>query len=148
MITLKEVDETTLEACASLTCKPEQRQFTNSPVWSLLETAYTPLKNHSKLYAVCSDTAVVGMVRLDYTLHPDCYEFTNLLIDEKYQRRHYAAEAVAVILELFRKERRHDTVRIFAAPENAAALELYRKAGFLDLGKTKDGVFRILEYKL
>ncbi len=148
MVTLKPVDENSVEACASLSCKPEQRQFTNSPIWSLLETAYSPLKQHCELYAVYNDNAVVGMVRLDFTLHEGYYEFTNLLIDKNHQRKHYALEAIRQIIEIFRKDGRNHFLRIHVAPENAAAIQLYQKIGFSFAEKTEDHVFLVYEYPL
>lgn len=148
MITLKPVDENSVEACASLQCTPEQRQFTNSPVWSLLETAYTPLRQHCVLHAIYSGDVVVGMVRLDFTLHEGFYEFTNLLIDKNHQRKHYASEAIRQIMEIFRSDGRYPLLRIHVAPENAHAIRMYEKLGFAFAKKTEDGVFLIYEYQL
>ncbi len=148
MVTLKPVDEQSLEACASLQCTPEQRQFTNSPIWSLLETAYTPLKEHCKLCAIYSDETVVGMVRLDFTLHEDYFEFTNLLIDQKHQRKHYASEAIRQIIRLFCEDGRCKLLRIHVAPENDAAIQLYRQQGFAFAGMSEDAVFRVYEFAL
>lgn len=147
-VSLKPVDEHSVEACASLQCTPEQRQFTNSPVWSLLETAYTPLRRHCILYAIYSEDTVVGMVRLDFTLHEGFYEFTNLLIDKSRQRKHYASEAIRQIIEIFREDGRFPLLRIHAAPENAAAIRLYETLGFTFAGNTEDGVFLVYEYLL
>ena len=147
-VSLKPVDEDSVEACASLQCTPEQRQFTNSPVWSLLETAYTPNRQHCVLYAIYSENTVVGMVRLDFTLHEGYYEFTNLLIDKNHQRKHYASEAIRQIIEIFRGEGRFSLLRIHVAPENAAAIGLYEKLGFSFVKRTEDGVFLVYEYLL
>ena len=147
-VSLKPVDENSVEACASLQCTPEQRQFTNSPVWSLLETAYTPLRQHCVLYAIYSNDTVVGMVRLDFTLHEGYYEFTNLLIDRDHQRKHCASEAIRQIIGIFRGEGRFPLLRIHAAPENAAAIGLYEKLGFSFAGKSEDGIFLVYEYLL
>ena len=46
MIHIKPVDESSVEVCAYLKCTEEQREYTNSPIWSLLQTAYTPLNEH------------------------------------------------------------------------------------------------------
>ena len=148
MVTLRPVDEYSVEACASLQCTPEQRKFTNSPIWSLLETAYTPLKQHCVLYAIYSDDTVVGMVRLDYSLHEDYYEFTNLLIDRSYQRKHCASEAIRKIIEIFRQDGRYGFLRIHVAPDNAAAIRLYQKLGFAFTGMSENGVFRVYEVSL
>ena len=148
MISIKPVDENSVEACASLQCTPEQRQFTNSPVWSLLETAYTPLREHCVLYAIYSEDSVVGMVRLDFTLHGGYYEFTNLLIDKAHQRKHCATEAIRQIMEIFRGDGRFPTLRIHVAPENTAAIGLYEKLGFSFAGKSEDDVFLVYAYQL
>ena len=148
MVSLRCVDESNLEACSNLSCTPEQCQFTNSPVWSLLQTAYTPLGEHCKLYAIQDGGVVVGMVRLDFTLYDDCYMFTNLIIDQQYQRRHYATKAVKQALELFRGNRLHDVVKIHVAPENKNAVALDRKIGFVFCGKSKDDIFDVYDYKL
>lgn len=148
MITIRPVDENSVEACASLQCTPEQRQFTNSPIWSLLETAYTPLRQHCGLYAIYSGETVVGMVRLDFTLHEGYYEFTNLLIDREHQRKHCAAEAIRQIIEVFHRDGRYPLLRIHVAPENAAAIRLYEKLGFTYAHNTEDQVFRVYEYPL
>lgn len=148
MITIKPVDENSVEACASLKCAPEQRQFTNSPIWTLLEAAYTPLKQHCGVYAVYREDTVVGMVRLDFTLHEGFYEFTNLLIDQAHQRKGYASEAIRQIIALFRRDGRFPLLRIHVAPDNAAAIRLYEKLGFSFSGKTEDGVFLVYQYSL
>ena len=148
MITIKPVDENSVEACASLQCTPEQRQFTNSPIWSLLETAYTPLNQHCRLYAIYNEETVVGMVRLDFTLHDGYYEFTNLLIDQIHQRKHCATEAIRQIIDVFRKDCRFQLLRLHVAPENTAAVGLYRKLGFTYTHDTEDHVFHVYEYSL
>ena len=148
MITLKPVDENSVEACASLKCAPDQLQFTNSPIWTLLEAAYTPLRQHCGVYAVCTEDTVVGMVRLDFTLHEGFYEFTNLLIDQAHQRKGYASEAIRQIIALFRRDGRFSLLRIHAAPDNTSAIRLYEKLGFSFSGKTEDGVFAVYQYSL
>lgn len=148
MITLKPVDENSVEACASLQCTPDQRQFTNSPIWSLLEAAYTPLRQHCEIMAIMNDDMVVGMVRLDFTLHEGYYEFTNLLIDKNHQRKHYASDTIRQIIEIFRKDGRRPLLRIHVAPENKAAIRLYEKLSFSFSGKTEDHVFFVYEYPL
>ena len=145
-MTIRPVDEDSVEACASLKCREEQIEFTNSPVWSLLQTAYTSIAGKCKLYAVWHREQVVGMVRLDFTLHDGYYMFTNLLIHRDHQRKHYGENAVARVLEEFRRDGRYDRVKLHVAPGNAGAIALYEKVGFRCLGKTADGNF--LEYAI
>ena len=137
MIRLCAIDEHNFEACSELMCTKEQCCFTNAPVWSLLQAAYSDLRNKTKLYAICSGKTVVGMIRLDFH-HPDCYMFTNLLVDQRYQRRGYAAKAVRAALKIFREDGRYPFVKIKVAPENTAAIGLYEKLDFSRAGETPD----------
>jgi len=146
MVHIKPVDESSVEVCAYLKCTEEQREYTNSPIWSLLQTAYTPLNEHCKMYAIFNDDEVVGMVRLDFTLFEDFYMFTNLLIDKNHQRKNYASEAIKCILDVFKNDGRHSTVKIHVDPQNAGAIALYKKAGFRYVGEVFDGVFS--EYEI
>lgn len=147
MVVLKEVDETSLEQCAALKCTQEQTAFANSPVWSLLQTAYTSCKDHCILYAIWHNDQVVGMVRLDFTLFSDCYMFTNLLIDKAYQRQHLATKAIQEIIRIFRQDGRHSLLKLHVAKENIIARALYEKCGFLCVGTTMENdVF--LEYTI
>lgn len=148
MIFLCPVDESNLEACSNLERQEEQCQFTNSPVWSLLQAAYTSIHAHCQCYAIQNDVVVVGMVRPDFSLHDDCYMFTNLMIDKKCKRRHYATEAVQRIFEVFRNDNQFDTVKIHVAEKNLNAIALYRNLGFRFCGKSKDDLFDVFEYKL
>ena len=146
MVHIKPVDESSVEVCAYLKCTEEQREYTNSPIWSLLQTAYTPLNEHCKMYAIFNDDEVVGMVRLDFTLFEDFYMFTNLLIDKNHQRKNYASEAIKCILDVFKNDGRHSSVKIHVDPQNSAAIALYKKAGFRYVGEVLDGVFA--EYEI
>ena len=130
MVYLREVDEETVEQCAGLRCTQEQCQFANSPVWTLLQAAYCDIRGKCRVFAIKDECTVVGMIRLDFSVFPDCYMFTNLLIDQKYQRKHYATEAVKAALDIFKKDGRHSIVRIHVAKENCAAIGLYEKTGF------------------
>lgn len=146
MIHIRPVDESSVEVCAYLKCTEEQREYTNSPIWSLLQTAYTPLNEHCKMYAIFNDDEVVGMVRLDFTLFEDFYMFTNLLIDKNHQRKQYASEAIKCILDVFRNDGRCPMVKIHVDPQNAGATALYKKVGFQYVGEVHDGVFS--EYEI
>ena len=48
MLSFHPVNEGNFEACSNLKCTEEQRQFTNSPVWPLLQSAYTSIHAHCK----------------------------------------------------------------------------------------------------
>jgi len=148
MLFLREVDETSVEFCAKLECTKEQSQFTNSPIWTLLQCAYTPIKDKSKVYAIFYDKIVVGMVRLDFALENDFFMFTNLIIHKDYQRNHYATKAVEVIIDIFKKDGRFPIIKINVAKGNFPAISLYTKLGFKKVDDNKDEYMFTYIYEL
>lgn len=148
MIFLRDIDENNYEACSDLICTKEQCQFTNSPVWTLLQAAYSSLRNQSKLYSIYNDDTLVGLIRLDFTMHDNYYMFTNLLIDKKFQRKGYATGAVKCALNIFRNDGKHSLVKIHVAPENTSAIDLYKKVGFTLTEEFTENGLQVMFYKL
>ena len=149
MIDLREVDGSTVEQCAALKCTDAQRQFANSPIWTLLQAAYdAELKDKCKVYAIMDDEAVVGMVRLDFAVFPDYYELTNLLIHAEYQRKNFATAAMQKIIDIFAADGKHRTIRLHVAKDNTAAIHLYEKAEFQHCPAQDDEWFDTYEYHI
>lgn len=148
MIELLDINENNYEACSELTCTPEQCEFANSPVWSLLQAAYASFKHQSKLYCISNGDAVVGMIRLDFSMHEDCYMFTNLIIDKFHQNKGYATQAVILALDVFRKDKKFEVVRIHVALKNSNAINLYTKIGFISTNRINENDLLTMEYTL
>lgn len=149
MVYLREVDSNSVEQCSKLKCTNEQCQFTNSPTWTLLQAAYDAvLKDKCKVYAIFNNETVVGMVRLDFTVFDDCYEFTNLIVDAKYQRRQYATSAIKEIIKIFTIDGKHKSIRLHVAKNNTAAILLYEKVGFIHYSATDDDWFYTYYYHI
>lgn len=148
MIKLVDINENNYEACADLMCTPEQCEFTNSPIWSLLQAAYASFKDKSKLYCINHDNTVVGMIRLDFSMHEECYMFTNLIIDKSHQHKGFATQAVREALNLFREEKKFNIIRIHVASKNVNAINLYKKVGFISTNKLNENDLLSMEYTL
>ena len=149
MIDLREVDGNTVEQCAALKCTDAQRQFTNAPIWTLLQAAYdNALKDKCTVYAIMDGETVVGMVRLDFAVFQDRYEFTNLLIHAEYQRKHFATAAIQKIIDVFAADGKYNTIRLHVAKDNTAAIHLYEKAGFRRCPECDDDWFYSYDYLL
>ncbi|MCL2513906.1 MAG: GNAT family N-acetyltransferase [Oscillospiraceae bacterium] len=146
MVHLKPVDETNYEACSNLMCTKEQCAFTNSPGWALLQAAYESYKDRVKLMAIYDGKLVIGMIRLDYT-ESDCYMFTDLLIDKKYQGKGFAQSALAQVFDIFRADAKHSKIKIKVAENNHAAVHIYKKFGFSFIENNKDSL-SIMECRL
>ncbi|MDU6855389.1 MAG: GNAT family N-acetyltransferase [Zhenhengia sp.] len=148
MVKLSDINENNYEACSGLMCTQEQCEFTNSPIWSLLQAAYASFKDKSKLYCISDDNRVVGMIRLDFSVYDDYYMFTNLIIDKSYQRKGIATQAVRLALDIFREEKKFEVVRIHVATKNTHAIHLYKKVGFVSTNKFSENGLLIMEYSL
>ena len=56
------------------------------------------------------------------------------MIDGRYQNRGYGTQALQLILEELRKERRYDHVELCVKKADTEAIRLYERAGFTDSG--------------
>ena len=56
------------------------------------------------------------------------------MIDRKYQGKGYGSAALGMILDELRREAHFDHVEVCVKKDNAEALHLYEKHGFVDSG--------------
>jgi len=56
------------------------------------------------------------------------------MIDERFQGRGMGSEAMRLILDELRKEAHYDHVEVCVKEDDAAAIRLYEKHGFIDSG--------------
>lgn len=105
---------------------------------TLLARAYAFRSRRSQAHLICDCDTPVGM-----SLYYDCpalnaYDFSQLLIDERYQRRGYGRSAVRLILERMRQDGRYRKVTLCYIEGNEAARRLYESLGFAPTGQ-RDG---------
>ena len=131
---------------SDLAVSEEQRRFVSDPA-GILARAYAYGDSRSRAFLICADKTPVGMA-----LYYDCeefraFDFSQLLIDRRYQGKGHGFEAVKLILEQMRRDGKYQKVVLCYIDGNHAAKCLYEKAGFKLTGD-RDGNEIIMEKSL
>ena len=97
---------------------------------AILARAYAFRECRSQANLIYHDDIPVGML-----LYYDCdelggYDFSQLLIDQRYQRKGYGLQAAQLALEWMREDKKYNKVYLCYKEGNDAAKEMYRKLGF------------------
>ena len=134
MIRLISVTEENWLDIASLAVKEDQRDYV-APAVGILARGYVYRDCGAKVYAFEHDGAIVGMALVrEFTDEPLGYDLQQFMIDGRYQNRGYGSEALGLVLDELRKEKRYDHVELCVKKADAEAIRLYRKHGFRDSG--------------
>ena len=134
MIRLMEVDESNFEAVRRLELKPDQHRFLDSPL-GILARGYVYRAQRARVLAIMAEGESVGLLLVkDMDEEPACYDLQQFMIDRRFQGRGYGAAALGLLLGILRQERKYDDAEACVHRENAAALALFRGAGFFDTG--------------
>ena len=134
MIRLMEIDESSFEAARRLEVRPDQRRFLDSPL-GILARGYVYRAQRARVLAIEGDGEVVGLMLVkDMDEEPACYDLQQFMIDRHFQGRGYGAAALGLLLERLRAEKKYSVAEVCVHRENAAALALFQRAGFLDTG--------------
>ena len=116
-------------AVERLALLPEQAGFIESPAECLREADASDFWRPVGIY---DGTELVGFAMYGYLpfLGEGQLWFDRLLIDKAFQGRGYAKAAIAALLERLRQEYPCRRVYLSVYGDNAAAIHLYRQAGF------------------
>lgn len=116
-------------AVERLALLPEQAGFIESPAECLREADASDFWRPVGIY---DGTELVGFAMYGYLpfLGEGQLWFDSLLIDKAFQGRGYAKAAIAALLERLRQEYPCRRVYLSVYGDNAAAIHLYRQAGF------------------
>ena len=116
-------------AVERLALLPEQAGFIESPAECLREADTSDFWRPVGIY---DGTELVGFAMYGYLpfLGEGQLWFDRLLIDKAFQGRGYAKAAIAALLERLRQEYPCRRVYLSVYGDNAAAIHLYRQAGF------------------
>lgn len=112
----------------------------------ILARAYAYRDFGSRAFVICDGDTPVGM-GLYYDL-PDmeCYDFSQIFIDERFQGNGYGKAAVNLALEEMRKDGRFSKVDLCYIEGNLAARRLYEELGFVETEQDGDEI--VMEMKL
>lgn len=140
MIRLLDVTEENWLEVARLSVNEEQKNFV-APAIGILARGYVYRNYNSRVIVFADDDNIVGaaLVR-DLGEEPACYDLQEFMIDRRFQNRGYGTKALNLILELLAAERKYECVEVCVNKEDAPALHVYEKAGFVDTGYIDDDV--------
>lgn len=99
----------------------------------LLARAFAYRDSRSEAYVIFDEDTPVGMV-----LYYDCdslaaYIFSELFIDERYQRQGYGRAATQLVLDRMKKDGKYQKVCLCYIEGNEAAKHLYESLGFREV---------------
>lgn len=131
---LVEVTEENWLEIAVLSVKEEQKEFLAPPI-GILARGYVYRECNGRVWGITNGEQMVGVALVrDQNEEPCCYDLQQFMIDQRFQRRGYGAEALRQILSILEEERRFDCVEICVKNTDTPALRLYEKIGFVDTG--------------
>ena len=134
MIRLISVTEENWLDIASMTVKEHQRGYV-APAVGILARGYVYRDCGAKVYAFENGGVIVGMALVrEFTDEPLGYDLQQFMIDGRYQNQGYGNEALKLVLDELRKEKRYDHVELCVKKADTEAIRLYEKHGFTDSG--------------
>lgn len=128
-----------------LTVSESQKNYV-SDSYAILARAYAYREQRSKAFVIYNDETPVGM-GLYYDLPElDCFDLSQLFVDERYQGRGYGKAATQLILDAMKQDGKYNKVDLCYIEGNDAAKNLYEQFGFVEIDRDENEI--ILELKL
>lgn len=117
----------------------DQKHFVANSA-TLLARAYAYRDQGSRAFLIYNDEIPVGM-GLYYDLPElECYDFSQLFIDERYQGNGYGKAATKVVLEAMKQDGKYRKVDLCYIAGNDAAKKLYESFGFVEIDRDEDEI--------
>ena len=134
MIRLTEITEDNWLEAADLSVRDDQKGFV-APAIGIIARGYVYRDCNGRVYAIEDDGTIVGLALVrEFTDEPLGYDLQQFMIDERFQGRGRGSEALGLILNELRKEAHYDHVEVCVKKDDAEAIRLYEKYGFIDSG--------------
>ena len=122
-----------------LKVSPEQATYVANTT-TILARAYAFRNVGSQAFLIYNDKTPVGMVLYYECPEYEEYIFSELLIDERYQRNGYGREATRLILDRMKEEGKYPKVCLCYIEGNEAAKKLYESFGFAETDRDDDEI--------
>ena len=127
VITLQTVTKDNFWDCIDLSVYPEQENFITSNSISIaqskIQPEYTPL-------AIYNDETMVGFIMYCLDADDDEYWIYRLMIDQHYQGKGFATEALHQVIEIIKDDKTRNQIFLGVPLESEPAVHLYEQAGF------------------
>ena len=134
MIRLVEITEENWLEAARLQVREEQQKYLDRAI-GILARGYVYRSCNGRVIGIAEDDRLIGLALVrDFTDEPLGYDLQQFMIDRAHQGKGHGTEALGLILDLLRKEGRYPHVEVCVNREDAPALRVYEKAGFVDSG--------------
>ena len=124
----------------------ESQKHYVSDSYGMLARAFAYRQQRSRAFVIYDDETPVGM-GLYYDL-PDleCYDLSQIFIDERYQGKGYGKAATKAVLEAMKQDGKYSKVDLCYIEGNDAAKKLYECFGFVEIDRDEDEI--IMEMNL
>ena len=124
----------------------ESQKHYVSDSYGMLARAFAYRQQRSRAFVIYDDETPVGM-GLYYDL-PDleCYDLSQIFIDERYQGKGYGKAATKAVLEAMKQDGKYSKVDLCYIEGNDAAKKLYESLGFVEIDRDEDEI--IMEMNL
>lgn len=112
----------------------------------ILARAFAYRGQRSRAFVIYDDETPVGM-GLYYDLpEMDCYDLSQIFIDERYQDRGYGKAATKLVLDTLKQDGRYSKVVLCYIEGNDAARKLYEQFGFVETDRDEDEIIMELSF--
>ena len=140
MLRLIDVNEENWMRIACLTVREDQIGFLDSAA-GILARGYVYRACRARVIGIADGDTVVGVALVkDLDEEPACYDLQQFMIDRRFQGQGYGTEALRLILDELRTERKYSCVEVCVKKADAAAIHVYEKIGFTDTGYVDEDV--------
>ena len=140
MVNLIELSEENWMDFARLSVDERQKTFLASNI-GIIARGYVYRNFRAKVIGIVADGTPVGLAMVrDIDDEPACYELQQFMIDQNFQGQGYGFRALELILAALKEEQKYDCVEVCVKREDAQAIHVYEKAGFVDSGYIDDTV--------
>ena len=129
-----------------LSVSKAQEQYVASTT-TILARAYAYRNARSQALFIYEDETPVGMVLYHDEDSLDAYIFSEILIDERYQRKGYGTTATKLVLARMKEDGRYHKVVLCYIEGNDAAKKLYDSLGFVETGRDEDEIIMELDFR-
>ena len=134
MLKLIEVNEENWLAFRRLQVGDAQAEFLDSAL-GILARGYVYRSSRARVLGIANGGTAIGLALVkDLDEDPACYDLQQFMIDRRFQGQGYGTRALGLILTELEVERKYDRVEVCVKRNDAPALRVYEKVGFLDTG--------------
>lgn len=138
MVYLTDIDVET--GCIDLEVEDSQKDYVCTSL-VMLARAWLHRRLRPRVFNVYDGDTAVGMGMYLDCPEKDAYDFCQLFIDKRYQRRGYGKAAVKLVLEEMRQERKYSKVSMCYVEGNEVSRKLFECFGFVEVSHPWDEIF-------